>query len=144
VSRRRPCRRAATSAAVAHVIALATVLSAVTARWSPAAAADADWRAFSDVAAGALVAASVAVPVVDGDRDGTWQAVRSAAAVSLYTEGLKAVVHEQRPDGSGDDSFPSGHTARSFAAATTLWVRQGAAVGVPALALAGLVGVARV
>ena len=33
------------------------------------------------------------------------------------TYGLKYSVEERRPDGSGDDSFPSGHTSISFAAA---------------------------
>jgi membrane-associated phospholipid phosphatase len=59
-------------------------------------------------------------------------------------EVLKATVSRTRPDGSDDDSFPSGHTSRSFAAATTLYVRQGGEIGIPALAVAGLVGVGRV
>lgn len=33
---------------------------------------------------------------------------------------LKSATHMQRPDGSGFNSFPSGHTAQAFAAATFL------------------------
>lgn len=34
---------------------------------------------------------------------------------------LKSIVHEQRPDGSSNNSFPSGHTATAFAGAEFLW-----------------------
>ncbi|MEO6583552.1 MAG: phosphatase PAP2 family protein [Ferruginibacter sp.] len=34
--------------------------------------------------------------------------------------GLKRLTHQLRPDNSGDNSFPSGHTAQAFAAATFL------------------------
>ena len=34
--------------------------------------------------------------------------------------GLKKLTHQQRPDNSGYNSFPSGHTAQAFAAATFL------------------------
>ena len=33
---------------------------------------------------------------------------------------LKSVTREPRPDGSSNNSFPSGHTAQAFAAATFL------------------------
>jgi hypothetical protein len=35
--------------------------------------------------------------------------------------GLKSLVHEERPDGSSNNSFPSGHTATAFAGAEFLW-----------------------
>jgi len=41
-------------------------------------------------------------------------------------------------------SFPSGHTATAFAAATSILDRRGAGEGIPALALASFVGVARI
>jgi len=34
---------------------------------------------------------------------------------------LKSITHIQRPDGSNDNSFPSGHTATAFAGAEFLW-----------------------
>ena len=44
----------------------------------------------------------------------------SAVLMTGVTAGLKYTVCRPRPDGSGDDSFPSGHTARAFMAATML------------------------
>jgi membrane-associated phospholipid phosphatase len=137
-------RRAAWLPSVLPSVLLALGL-ALMATARPAAAADeAGWRTASDVGVVALMATALAVPLVDGDDAGARQAALSLVAISAVTEGLKAVVSKERPDGSGDDSFPSGHTARSFAAAATLWTRRGAGVGAPALAVAGLVGVARV
>lgn len=103
-----------------------------------------NWRHASDIGVGALLAASVGLPLADGDRAGAWQAVESFVAASLVTEGLKAGVPRVRPDGSDSHSFPSGHTSRSFAAAASLMRRQGSRVGLPALGVAALVGVARV
>lgn len=35
--------------------------------------------------------------------------------------GLKAITHIERPDGSANNSFPSGHTATAFSGAEFLW-----------------------
>lgn len=40
-------------------------------------------------------------------------------ASSVFT--MKSITKEQRPDGSGFNSFPSGHTATAFAGAEFLW-----------------------
>lgn len=39
---------------------------------------------------------------------------------SLITVGIKNLTKEDRPDGSGNDSFPSGHTSNAFVMATVL------------------------
>jgi membrane-associated phospholipid phosphatase len=62
----------------------------------------------------------------------------------LYTTGLKMAIARTRPDGSNDDSFPSGHTSNAFAWATVVDKHYGWQLGVPMYALAGLVGVTRV
>lgn len=49
----------------------------------------------------------------------------SAVLMTGVTAGLKYTVCRPRPDGSGDDSFPSGHTARAFMAATMLHKEYG-------------------
>lgn len=49
-----------------------------------------------------------------------------------------------RPDGSDRRSFPSSHTATSFAAAASLQNRYGWQLGVPAQLVAAFVGLARV
>jgi membrane-associated phospholipid phosphatase len=105
---------------------------------------DSQWQTISDVGAGVLVGSALATPAIRDD----WQGFRQAGysiglAGGLATLG-KAVVHEQRPDQSGNDSFPSGHTAVAFASATTLYRRYGWEFGVPAYALATLTGAARV
>lgn len=60
------------------------------------------------------------------------------------TEVLKMIVRERRPDGSDYRSFPSGHTSLSFAAAGYLQKRYGWQWGLPATAVAALVGFSRV
>lgn len=55
----------------------------------------------------------------------TWQQqIASAAAAFAVTAGttyaLKHTIHEMRPDGTDNRSFPSGHTAVAFCGATML------------------------
>lgn len=45
----------------------------------------------------------------------------SYALMAGTTLGLKSVTHIERPDGSSNNSFPSGHTATAFAGAEFLW-----------------------
>lgn len=49
----------------------------------------------------------------------------SAALVTLSTRIIKPLAHEQRPDGSNYQSFPSGHTATAFMTATMLTKEYG-------------------
>jgi membrane-associated phospholipid phosphatase len=110
----------------------------------PALANEKDWGTISDVGATALITFSIALPIIKKDKNGAFQAAGSLAASSLITEGLKQAFPKTRPDGSDRKSFPSGHTSRSFSAAATIFNRYGAAYGIPAFAVASLVGVARV
>lgn len=111
---------------------------------SPARAGDKTWERISDIGSYSLMGVAIAAPLIDGDGKGTLQAAGSIGAAQLIALGLKETFPETRPDGSDDKSFPSGHTARSFAAAATLFERQGPEYGLPAFAVATLVGVARV
>ena len=45
----------------------------------------------------------------------------SAVTMMAVTKGAKMAFKEQRPDGTNDDAFPSGHTAISFMCAEFLW-----------------------
>lgn len=45
----------------------------------------------------------------------------SYALMAGTVTGLKHLIHERRPDGTSDNSFPSGHTATAFAGAEFLW-----------------------
>jgi hypothetical protein len=62
--------------------------------------------------------------------------------VSL-TFALKFATGRERPDGSNNRSFPSGHASCSFATATVLQRRYGWVAGVPAYALAGYIATSR-
>jgi membrane-associated phospholipid phosphatase len=114
----------------------------------PASPAHADsqktWGTISDIGAYGLSGTAIGLPLVQGDTQGALQAGGSIAAAQLVTFGLKRTFPEIRPDGSDNRSFPSGHTAQSFAAAASIYNRRGPAVGIPAFAIASLVGVARV
>lgn len=111
---------------------------------SPASASDKDWDTASTIGAGALAAWSIGVPAVTGDGNGALQAAGSIGAAYAVSTGLKEIFPEMRPDGSDNRSFPSGHTAAAFGAAASIYERRGPGEGVPAFALATLVGVARV
>lgn len=110
----------------------------------PVQASEKGWQDASDIGAYSLMALSVGIPALKGDGKGALQAGGSFLATSLVTEGLKEAFPKTRPDGSDRKSFPSGHTSRSFAAAATLYNRQGASIGIPAFVVAGFVGLARV
>lgn len=98
----------------------------------------------TDIGAIGLAAIALGTPLVKGDNQGALQAGGSLAAAQLVAFGLKEAFPELRPDGSDRKSFPSGHTSMSFAAAATLYNREGQAYGIPAFVVASLVGVGRV
>jgi hypothetical protein len=111
---------------------------------APAQAGEKGWSDASDVGVYGLMTAAIGLPLVKNDMPGALQAVGSIGAAKLVTYGLKEAFPEWRPDRSDRKSFPSGHTSSAFAAASTLFNREGKAVGIPALAVATFVGVARV
>jgi len=70
--------------------------------------------------------------------------LRAQIVSQTVTHSIKAVVKRTRPDGSTQNSFPSGHTSVSFASATVLQREFGWKVGIPAYAVASYIGVSRV
>tara|TARA_R110001592_G_scaffold363372_2_gene686147 strand:- start:8175 stop:8717 length:543 start_codon:yes stop_codon:yes gene_type:complete len=104
---------------------------------------DSTWEDISDVGAYGLVATALILPTTREDWEGLRQAAYSMGTATGVSLVGKALVDEERPDDSDNDSFPSGHTANAFAAATTLHRRYGWEVGFPAYAVATLTGVAR-
>ena len=135
---KRRCRSSIARTVVAP-IAFAALVAA-----SPASADPQDWGRASDIARNVLVGAAIAGPFAQEDWNGGFQAGGSMAAASAATYVLKHAIGEERPDHSDRLSFPSGHTSISFAAAASIEERYGWEAGVPALLLAGFVGVARV
>ena len=97
-----------------RILATALSLSMLS---SPAAYAVSNntWADISDVSVFALAGSALLVPVVRDD----WEGARQAALSLGTAEGIallgKATIHEQRPDQSDNNSFPSGHSALAFA-----------------------------
>jgi membrane-associated phospholipid phosphatase len=111
---------------------------------SPALASPHGWDRASSIGRTGLVAVSLGLPAIKGDWSGAARAGVAMGGTSLVTYGLKRAIPETRPDGSDNQSFPSGHTSVSFAAAASLESRYGWQAGLPAFAVAAFVGVARV
>lgn len=61
----------------------------------------------------------------------------------VVTLGLKYSIHRTRPDGSDSHSFPSAHTSGAFAMASVTEELYGPWAGIPAYALATVVGLSR-
>lgn len=101
------------------------------------------WADLSDISVGTLITAALITPTAKGDWVGLRQSATSIGVATGVSIGLKSVIHENRPDNSDNNSFPSGHTTMAFASATTLHRRYGWKVGFPAYAVAALTGVAR-
>ena len=78
------------------------------------------------------------------DKQGTTQFYYSFASTVVATYALKTAIHKNRPDGSDNDAFPSGHTSMAFQGAAFLQRRYGWQYGAPAYALASYVGYSRV
>jgi membrane-associated phospholipid phosphatase len=104
---------------------------------------DNSWDDISNIGAYGLIGTALILPSAREDWQGFRQAAYSIGSATVIAQIGKALVHEERPDGSDNNSFPSGHTANAFASATTLQRRYGWQTGVPAYAVATLTGVAR-
>lgn len=92
-------------------------------------------RISTDVFAIALPAAALVGTLCLKDWTGLVQGVETAAVTAAATLILKYSIKERRPDGSDMHSFPSGHTAVSFASAAYVQRRYGWKFGIPAYAL---------
>jgi PAP2 superfamily len=69
--------------------------------------------------------------------------IRSVAVAEALTQALKYTTRRERPDGSGRNSFPSGHAADTFAFATALERHLGWRGAVPAYVLSSYVASSR-
>lgn len=97
-------------------------------------------RISTDVLLVAMPAATLTGVLLTHDWTGLRQGALTAMTAMGTTELLKLIIHKRRPDGSNMRSFPSGHTAISFADAAFVQRRYGWKFGVPAYALAAYIG----
>lgn len=105
------------------------------------------WNNASNVLALGLPMLAAGAAFNEGDSAGLQQLSLTMASVVGAAELLKRTIPAQRPDGSDNKSFPSGHTAVAFAAVRFMDKRYGGTIApyTPWLyAAAGLTGLARV
>lgn len=79
-----------------------------------------------------------------GDTQGQYDFYKSFFSTFATTHALKLTVKEERPDGSNEKSFPSGHTSASFQGATFIHLRYGMKYAAVAYVGAAFVGWSRV
>ena len=77
------------------------------------------------------------------DEEGAWMLAKSVTTSTLLTHTLKAGFGRLRPDGSTQNSFPSGHTQAAFSGAAYIHHRYGSEWGLPAYGAAAFVGTSR-
>jgi membrane-associated phospholipid phosphatase len=92
----------------------------------------------------ALPLAAGGITIEKSDWMGLAQVVTDTGATVGTAYGLKSFIHEERPDHSDNQSFPSDTAALAFAPAQFLWDRYGWQYGLPAYAAAAFVGYSRV
>lgn len=78
------------------------------------------------------------------DEEGRRQFSKAFATSFAVTLGLKYSVDKERPDGSDNQSFPSGHATAAFQSAQFIKKRYGWSYGLPAYLGAAFVGYSRV
>jgi membrane-associated phospholipid phosphatase len=78
------------------------------------------------------------------DEEGRWQFAKGFGTSMAVTFGLKYSVDKERPDGSDNQSFPSGHSTAAFQSAHYIKKRYGWRYGLPAYLGAAFVGYSRV
>ena len=78
------------------------------------------------------------------DKDGRIQFYKSSVTTILTTHFLKQTIDKPRPDGTNNNSFPSGHTSAAFSGATFIHQRYGLNRAWPAYVVASFVGYSRV
>jgi membrane-associated phospholipid phosphatase len=87
---------------------------------------------------------ALGMAINENDWEGVRQLTYSFAAMQTSVIGLKCIIDEERPNGSGNDSFPSGHTASAFSGATFIHKRYGFRRAIIPYLLAGFTGYSRI
>jgi membrane-associated phospholipid phosphatase len=97
-----------------------------------------------DVLVFAMPAIAIGSTLIKGDTKGTWQFTKGFLTNFALTAVLKSTINKERPDGTNNHSFPSGHTSIAFQSASFFQKRYGWKYGIPAYILASYTGFSRV
>ncbi len=97
-----------------------------------------------DVILFVLPAATLATTIIKKDKKGTWQFTKAFLFNEIVTLGLKYTIKKERPEGSNNLSFPSGHTSTTFQSAAFIHQRYGFKYSIPAYVLAGFTTYSRI
>lgn len=108
------------------------------------AASDSDIRKAGDVIAIAIPAIAYGSTYYANDKEGREQFYYAFGTNFASTYALKSIIDKERPDGSDNDSFPSGHTSIAFQGASFIHKRYGLEYSIPAYIGAGFVGYSRI
>ena len=106
--------------------AMAVAVTGVATPQMAAADSTGNWDKLSTALVFGLAGGAELKTLSQHDNTGQIQFLKTMAVTLIASEALKAVIHERRPDGSSNDSFPSAHSALAFAAASYFDVRYGA------------------
>jgi membrane-associated phospholipid phosphatase len=96
-----------------------------------------------DVLLFAMPLAAIGATLIIKDKEGSKQFLKGFVVNEVITYGLKVIIKKERPDGSNNNSFPSGHTSTTFQSASFIQKRYGWKYGIPAYALASYTGFTR-
>lgn len=97
-----------------------------------------------DILAYLMPVTTVGVTYYLHDDEGRWQYSKAFVSSFGVTLGLKYTIDKERPDGSDNHSFPSGHSTAAFQTAHFIARRYGWSYGLPAYLGAAYVGYSRV
>ena len=99
------------------------------------------WRTVSDSIVPYLAVSELTLAMEGRHEAG--QTAKALATTTLVTYALKLAIPDERPDGDGMDSFPSGHTSAAFAMATCLAAYK-PGLGLLAYGAAAAIGYSRI
>lgn len=108
------------------------------------AAPTSDIERAGDIVAMAIPAIAYGSTYYKDDKAGRQQFYHSFATNLATTYVLKYTVDKERPDGSDNQSFPSGHTSIAFQGASFIHKRYGLEYSIPAYVGAGFVAYSRI
>jgi membrane-associated phospholipid phosphatase len=92
----------------------------------------------------ALPLTAAGITLFKHDTIGSAQLVVETIMTVVTAYALKNIVHEERPNGADNQSFPSGTTALAASGSSFLWGRYGWEYGLPAFAATQLVSYSRI